>query len=195
MTRLEALNELSQVEAALKDIRAVRNADGTFTDPLVQVSLDKNNARYTQLNGILRDLAIEEEQRKMEVERELQTRDRNPTTKEDSSLTYESSFWRWATQNPERPNLTVDEKRMLETRGTSILVTSTDSLGGYTVPQQFSNTLETMMKFYGGWSAFGDMPDTVGGTLKYPSLDDTASTGNIPGQGTASTVLLSLIHI
>lgn len=189
MTRLEALNELSQVEAALKDIRAVRNTDGTFTDPLVQVSLDKNNARYTQLNGILRDLAIEEEQRKMEVERELQTRDRKPATQEDSALTYENSFWRWATQHPERRNLTADESRMLETRGTSILVTSTDSLGGYTVPQSFSNTLETMMKWYGGWSAFGDMPDTIGGTLKYPSLDDTASTGNIPGQGTASTVL------
>lgn len=189
MTRLEALQELSQVEAALKDIRAVRNTDGTFTDPLVQTSLDKNNARYNQLNAIMRDLSIEEEQRKMEAEREISARASNPGSAENTSLTYEDSFWRWATQHPERRNLTADESRMLETRGTSILISSTDSLGGYTVPQQFSNTLELMMKYWGGWAAFGDMPDTVGGTLKYPSLDDTSSTGNIPGQGTASTVL------
>ena len=100
MTRLEALQELSQVEAALKDIRAVRNTDGTFTDPLVQTSLDKNNARYNQLNAIMRDLAIEEEQRKMEAEREISARASNPGTAENTSLTYEDSFWRWATQHP-----------------------------------------------------------------------------------------------
>jgi HK97 family phage major capsid protein len=192
MNKLQALQELDTLTADLRDVRAKRRPDGTFEDPLTQVRLDKNNARFNELTGIIRDLNIAEEQEKMLVAREAEERQRTPqntSTTAGDGITYDGAFWRWATQHPERRNLTEPESRMLETRGTSILVTSTDSLGGYTVPQSFSNTLEVMMKHWGGWQAFGDMPDTIGGTLKYPSLDDTASTGNIPGQGTASTVL------
>lgn len=190
MDKLKALQELNSLTADLRDIRAKRKADGSFEDPLTQVHLDKNNARFHELTAIMRDLQIAEEQEKAAVALEATQRQRTPEAQNaGEALTYDTAFWRWATQHPERRNLREEEARMLETRGTSILVSSTDSLGGYTVPQSFSNTLETMMKHYGGWSAFGDMPDTIGGTLKYPSLDDTSSTGNIPGQGVASTVL------
>lgn len=190
MELLQVQQELDQLTGILRDIRAKRRADGTFEDPLVQVQLDANNKRFLELTKLRTDLQIEQEQKRALIEQE--TEGRAKTRQEnsgDQSLTYDAAFWRWATQHPERRNLTPEETRMLETRGTSILVSSTDSLGGYTVPQSFSDTLETMMKWYGGWSAFGDMPDVIGGTLKYPTLDDTGSTGNIPGQGTASTVL------
>jgi HK97 family phage major capsid protein len=188
---LRVHQELDQLTADLRDIRAKRNADGTFADPLDKVHLEKNNKRFFELTALRTDLMVQQEQEKQAIALEAEAREkgRPATADENTALTYDSAFWRWVVQNPERANLTADEKRMLETRGTSILVSNTDSLGGYTVPQSFSNTLEVMMKHYGGWSAFGDMPDTIGGTLKYPTLDDTASTGNIPGQGTASTVL------
>lgn len=190
LTLIEVHQELDSLTGILRDIRAKRRPDGSFEDPLVQTSLDANNKRFSELTKIRTDLMVEQEQKRMMIEQEAEARERNPANHpENPATTYESAFWRWATQHPERANLTTDERRMLETRGTSILVSNTDSLGGYTVPQSFSNTLETMMKFYGGWSAFGDMPDTIGGTLKYPTLDDTASTGNVPGQGVASTVL------
>jgi len=185
---LRVQQELDKLTADLRDIRAKRNPDGSFADPLDQVHLEKNNKRFFELTSLRTDLMVQQEQEKMNVQKELEAREK-PKERENEQLTYDSAFWRWATQHPERRNLTPDESRMLETRGTSTLIQSTDSLGGYTVPQSFSNTLEIMMKWYGGWSAFGDMPDTIGGTLKYPSLDDTASTGNIPGEAVASTVL------
>lgn len=196
MTKLDVLNEISQVQGALRDIRAQRNADGTFTDPLVQASLDKNNKRYSELVAIKNDLELQEEQARQFAEDEYRAK-QEKRSPENTSMTYDDVFWRFMAQHPERPEtkLTPEEMRLLttreakEARGTSTLITSTDSLGGYTVPQSFSDTLENMMKFYGGWSAFGMMPDSIGGTLKYPSLDDTAATGNIPGQATASTVL------
>lgn len=194
MTRLDVLNELSQVQAALRDVRAQRGEDGKFSDPLVQVSLDKNNARYMELSSLLTDLNIQEEQRKLEVEREMTTRDNAGAGRESSTVTYDNSFWRWATQSMENPNLSSDQKRMLatrhvaETRGTSTQIGSTDSLGGYAIPQEFSNEIEVMMKWYGGYQAFGVWESPAGGGMKYPSIDDTATTGNIPGQGTASTV-------
>ncbi len=194
MTRLDVLQELSNVQAALKDMRATRGADGKFADPLTQVSLDKNNARYLELSSLLTDLNIEEEQRKLQVEREVTTRDNADSGREKPNLSYDASFWRWATQSMENPNLSADEKRMLSTRaasevrGTSINIGSTDSLGGYAIPQEFSNEIESMMKWYGGYQAFGKWDSNAGGSMKYPSIDDTATTGNIPGQGTASTV-------
>ena len=190
MTKLDALQELNTLTADLRDMRAKRRQDGTFEDPLDQVHLDKNNARFNQLTALVRDMNIQEEQQKVSVLHEMEGRERaEKGAPQAPDVTYDSAFWRWATQHPERRNLNEQESRMLETRGTSTLIGSTTTLGGYTIPTSFSNQLEVMMKHWGGWAAFGDMPDVIGGTLNYPSLDDTSSTGNLPGQGTASTVL------
>jgi HK97 family phage major capsid protein len=49
--------------------------------------------------------------------------------------------------------------------------------------------METMMKWYGGMLEAADiMQDDIGGTLNYPSLDDTATSGAIIAQGVATTV-------
>lgn len=190
MTKLDALQELNTLTADLRDMRAKRRQDGTFEDPLDQVHLDKNNARFNQLTALIRDMNIAEEQEKVDILSKVEGRDNaSKAAGKDQGVTYDGAFWRWATQHPERRNLNEEESRMLETRGTSILIGSTTTLGGYTIPTSFSNKLELMMKYWGGWAAFGDMPDVIGGTMNYPSLDDTASTGNLPGQGTASTVL------
>ena len=168
MTKLDALQELNTLTADLRDMRAKRRQDGTFEDPLDQSRLDKNNARFSELTGFIRDLNIAEEQEKLSVSKELEGREAAAKGgAQNAEVTYDSAFWRWATQHPERRNLNEQESRMLESRGTSTLITSTTTLGGYTVPASFSNTLEVMMKHWGGWEAFGDMPDTVGGTKTF----------------------------
>jgi HK97 family phage major capsid protein len=79
--------------------------------------------------------------------------------------------------------------RVLETRGTNTQITTTNTLGGYLVPQSFSNQLEAMGLWSGGMMENCQIYDDVmGGVLPWPTADDTSVSGNISGQGTAATV-------
>lgn len=62
----------------------------------------------------------------------------------------------------------------------------TDSEGGYTVSPQFRQKLVEVRKAFGGLAAEVDMFSTEkGGTIEYPSLDDTASVGAITAEEAA----------
>lgn len=84
-----------------------------------------------------------------------------------------------------RRDLTPEQRQLLqntiriEKRGTSTLVTTTDALGGYSVPEFFAKKLEVMMKWYGGVEtvAFKTMTEK-GGNYNFTSVDDTGNTGN-----------------
>lgn len=191
MNILDVLNERQQVYAQLMDVRAKRREDGTFEDPLAVQSIENLNKRFSDLTRTLHDLEVQERQAKEMVEREMEARERTNKNTDVSNpeLSYDQVFWRWAAspfgQNP----LNENERRMLETRGTSTQIGTSDSLGGYNIPQSFSNVLESNMKWYGGMlEAAGIMNDTIGGTLKYPSLDDTATNGAVIAQGVGTTV-------
>jgi len=55
---------------------------------------------------------------------------------------------------------------------------SAATLGGYTVPEGFSNELETRMKWYGGMLQAARMYRTeTGNPIPWPTLDDTGNTG------------------
>lgn len=127
------------------------------------------------------------EQRWLENERQMiasgydpaKTTTTGATQAPDTRMSYDEVFWRYMVRQ-QHGVLTPEEMRVLETRGTSTQITTTNSLGGFLVPQSFSNLLENMMKFYGGMlDACGVFPDDIGGTLRWPTGDDTASTGNI----------------
>jgi len=99
------------------------------------------------------------------------------------SLTYDDVFWRYMSRSSTAP-LHESEMQLLEARGTNTQKTSTNSLGGFLVPQSFSNQLENMMLYYGGMmEACGTYEDTIGGTLSWPTGDDTAVTGAITAHG------------
>jgi len=184
MTRLEQLQkEYTDNLAALKDITAKRSADGSFPSDVQEQILRANKDCDRILNEMKAEKALEKRLAD-EVLQEFHARpERTSTTSESRQITYEDVFWRHQTR-PIRTdgNFTDEEKRMLETRGTSTQITTSDSLGGYLVPAQFSNRLENMMKWYANMMQFCTVWDDTasgGGTLEWPTGDDTASTGNI----------------
>lgn len=64
----------------------------------------------------------------------------------------------------------------------------TSAGGGYTVPPGFRQRLVEVMKAYGGLAAEVDSFSTGNGApVEYPSLDDTANTGDITAEGVAPT--------
>lgn len=204
MSRLNALyEELQQNQAALKDIRAERDKTTGQFPPDVREKIEKINARFTELKG---EIATEERLEAMEkdallMEARSRTTSATPPpvfgnqTTTAPALTHERAFNRWLTQHPDAPDLSPEEARMLnahrvEQRGTNTQVSDVAGRGGYLVPESFSNQLEEMMKFYGDiLTAAGVYNDNIGGTLRWPTGDDTAETGNIrTPQGTASAV-------
>ena len=67
---------------------------------------------------------------------------------------------------------------------------TTDSAGGYTIPQGFSNQLEVAMKYYGPMLEAGMVfdPGTGGNDYKWPALNDTSNTGKLLAEaGNATT--------
>lgn len=177
--------------AALEEIKKRRNEDGTFPAD-VRAQFDKINADYEEIMAAL-DVENELEKRAEQEalaefhQRAAQTNTTGaPTfqTSEKEQRTYEQAFWKYQMRSDSgKPaDLTPEEMRLLQTRGTSTQITTTDSLGGYLVPTQFSNRLENMMKWYanmGEYCALWDDTAAGGGTLEWPTGDDTAVTGNI----------------
>lgn len=64
--------------------------------------------------------------------------------------------------------------------------TGSDSAGGYMVPPEFRQKLVEVRKAFGGLAAEVDSFDTDNGsTMEYPSIDDTANSGQITAEGAA----------
>lgn len=189
MTRLEELQKQYEANvAALKDITAKRDAEGKFPAD-VQEQIKRANDDFSRIKQEIEAERAAENLAKEQVLLEFHERAANTSHTATpqgggQDLTYEKVFWR----NMIRPdsnvpaNLTPEERKLLETRGTSTQITTSDSLGGYLVPTQFSNTLENMMKYYSVLENYCTVLDDTavgGGTLEWPTGDDTATTGNI----------------
>jgi HK97 family phage major capsid protein len=192
MNEVQLLQDRAKVWAELQDLRGKR-VDGKFTDPVTEAAAQKASAEFERITGEIVNVQARDAANRQEIEQraamEAQTRTTaNTNTTENTALTYEDSFWRWAASKS-GAEVAETQRRMLESRGTSTQIGTTNSLGGFTIPTSFSNTMETMMKWYGGMlEACDTMQDDIGGTLNYPSLDDTSVSGAIIAQGTATTV-------
>lgn len=89
--------------------------------------------------------------------------------------------------------LTAEERKaaQIEKRGTSDQVTTTDALGGFTVPEFWFDDIVTYMKQYSGMLEAGNIIRTAtGGTLNFPYVNEagTPVTGALITEGTADTV-------
>ena len=85
--------------------------------------------------------------------------------------------------------LNAEERHALETRGTSTQIVGTDSLGGYLVPEDFSNILDVASKFTGIVEQVSQVINTNSGALlPYPTVDDTSVSGAILSEATAPAV-------
>jgi HK97 family phage major capsid protein len=85
--------------------------------------------------------------------------------------------------------LNAEERHALETRGTDTQIVGTDSLGGYLVPEDFSNILDVASKFTGVVEQVSQVINTNSGSLlPYPTVDDTSVSGAILSEATAPAV-------
>ena len=197
MSRLDNLfKELRDNEAALRDIQTKRDASGQLP-PDVRETVKKITDDFVRIKD---EIEVEKRLKAAEddaVLREFRERERTPqNTSTTAAPTYESSFKRWIVQNPESPTLSPDEIRLMnmrraqEYRGTNPQVSDVAARGGYLVPESFVGQIEDVAKYYGGiFDACRIETDDIGGTLRWPTGDDTGETGNIrTPQATASAV-------
>ena len=86
-------------------------------------------------------------------------------------------------------SLNAQERSMIQKRGTATQIAGTDSLGGFLVPQEFSNELDVATAFTGEVERLAKKLNTAsGGLLDYPTLNDVATDANLIGEASAVTV-------
>lgn len=185
--------KIEQNQAALRDILAKRSPDGTFPSDVAE-QIKRANAELVTLKeqgeleriaeGIEKDSLLREanERRAQNLTATSVPAFSSPT--QTAAPNYDSVFWRHMMRydSAQPAQMTEDERRLLEQRGTSTQITTSNTLGGYIVPQQFSNELERMLKWYANMRDYCRVLDDTamgGGTLEWPCLDDTSNTGNI----------------
>lgn len=167
-------DELAFFEKADVDIKALtdeRNA------------LLKANEDASKIEGKL------DEYRSMLSEKPIESRS---VTQEKAKPNFDATLRKWMQFGGEV--LTHDERSVLtgaEKRGTSTLVSSTQNLGGYAMPEEWSSELYKTMLWYGGvLEACGiSYNSSGGGDLHLPKVNDTSNTGAIITQGTGDVVL------
>ena len=86
--------------------------------------------------------------------------------------------------------LNSEERALMgEMRGTSTQVVGTDSLGGFLVPQDFSNEVDMASLFTGEVERLAKKLNTAGGALlDYPTINDTATDANLISEAASVTV-------
>lgn len=193
MSKLKAKQlreERGKIIEQMKDIMT-RADEGTLSalDNEQWEKLDKRSeelkAQYTRL------------ERQAELEAEIEARrlpdvsdPDNPETKSaaDQENDYRDAYNRYIRLHKNQ-RLSEKDMELLEKRGTSDQVGSTGSLGGYLIPEGFSNLLEKYMVMYGGMLEAANVITTAtGNPFPYPTVNDTSSTGAYIDQGTADTV-------
>jgi len=87
-------------------------------------------------------------------------------------------------------SLSANERSIMgELRGTATQIAGTDSLGGFLVPQDFSNELDMATLFTGEVERLAKKLNTAGGALlDYPTINDTATDAGLTSEAAAVTV-------
>ena len=163
--RLMTSDELSQWDAA----------DASFKNYTEQIS---RLERWNEINSESRSIS--------QVEQSISTM---PTNAREivKSPEYHTAFMKALAKR----DLTSNEQSMLrEMRGTATITTSESGLaGGYVIPYQFSYELEKTMAYYGPMLQVSRIITTPqAGTLYWPKVNDTGTSGNWHTEGGSVTV-------
>lgn len=186
MTIKELIEKRATAYNSMKDLIGRAKTENREMSQDEQNSWDKWNKDFDSYS---KQITIEEQMRSKEqalsnaptFTAEQRKVDANP---EES---YTAAFNNWMRRGNEY--ITPEQRNLLQTRGTATQVTSTANLGGYLVPKQFSNELERTMKDYASMLQVCRIVNTAnGGTLEWPTVDDTSATGEWVTQGNAVTV-------
>lgn len=103
---------------------------------------------------------------------------------------HKSILRKWMSEGAK--SLTPEERSVMgaEQRGTSTQISSTTTLGGYAMPEDWANELYLNMLWYSGaLEACGiKFKTSGGGDFHFPTVNDTANKAVIIGQGSGETV-------
>lgn len=144
-------------------------------------TFDTVNQKITDVDGKIR------KQQELEARLKDMASQEQPKP-EPKKLSRNEAYWNWARRgmrglSPEA------QKLVAEKRGTNDQITTTDSLGGYLVPEGFGDEIITTMKHYSGMLQASNIYRTAtGNPVPFPTLDDTSNTGARIGEGVADTV-------
>ena len=191
MTSKELREKRASDYAIMEDLQKRATAEGRLmtSDELSQWdAADASFKNYTeQISRLERWNEINSESRSVsQVEQSISAM---PTNAREivKSPEYHTAFMKALAKR----DLTSNEQSMLrEMRGTATITTAETGLaGGYVIPYQFSNELEKTMAYYGPMLQVSRVITTPqAGTLYWPKVNDTGTSGNWHTEGGSVTV-------
>lgn len=163
------------IETILAEQRALVDAAEAENRAMSDDEVTKYEALEAELRSVQRTAEIRSRQTAYEAPNaSLQAAVNVATVKEDDSL--DRAFESYLRTG--KPNQDIQELRAQQV--------GTDSEGGYTVAPGFRQKLVEVQKAFGGLANEVDVFTTEkGGTVEYPSLDDTANAGGITAEEAA----------
>lgn len=111
-----------------------------------------------EIKSLEKDYEIDQKMDQLEYEQKS-VFDRTPKSDrgtEKEEVTYKGAFSKWVRNQ----TLSVKDLNILQTRGTSTQITSTPSLGGYMIPEEWHGELVKTMETYGGMLQAGRIIST-----------------------------------
>jgi HK97 family phage major capsid protein len=184
--KLELYAEKKDVFAQMSDLNKRAANENRDLNADEKVQFDKLDARMDEVIASIERQTKFEARAKAEAANEFEAKQNqiSPAKKENRTEVY-SKMLRFGEKS-----LTREELKVLETRGTDTQITTTDALGGYTVPEGFGNEIIKSLSHYSGvLEAARIIRTNSGNPLPYPTSDQTAVKGKRIGEGVAQAVL------
>lgn len=175
---MEDLQKRAAADSRLMDADEQRQWDAADAQFRLYTQEISRAERWNEINGEQRSTSVAE-QTIAELPRNVREIVQTPE--------YSTAFFKAMTNR----STSQTEKNMLrEVRGTATITTSESGLaGGFVIPYQFSNELERTMKYYGPMLSVSRIITTPqAGTLYWPKVNDTATTGTWHTEAAAVTV-------
>ena len=200
-TYKQLLEERAQVTAQQTDMVRVAEKENRFLNDEEKQRFDTFESDFTRLTGEMEERKKYDAVLSRQAEQEHEAR-KNPHPKNENQPKPEeqerSAFWKFMVHGPSA--LDANELRALqsrqrtlrqgEIRGTDPQITATAALGGYLIPQGFSNELEKRMLYHGGiLEAARFYPTGSGETIKWPTVDDTSNSGVLYSETSPAVVV------
>ena len=176
----------------MKDLNEKASKENRGMNTEEEASWDKMDARVQELRGMISRTEKLEQEAKDIASEERQVIEESKGKKEiDPKIAFRKALHFGGAA------LSKDEIVALrnvgigkEFRGTSDQITTTDSLGGFTVPEFWYDELIKYMTYYSGILECAHIIRTnSGGQMNFPYVNDTSNAGALIGEGVADVVL------
>jgi len=177
----ELQQEKRSLLAELQELNTRITSESRAMTPDEEQTFDTVNQKITDVDGKIR--------KQQELEARLKDMAaEEPPKPEPKKISRNDAYWKWARRGM-RGLSPQEQKLVAEKRGTNDQITTTDSLGGYLVPEGFGDEIIMTMKHYSGMLQASNLYRTAtGNPVPFPTLNDTTNTGARIGEGVADSI-------